>query len=283
MIRLARILLAALAVAAPGLVAPAAAQAPKVIHFATEGAFAPWNYTNPDGSLGGFEIELYQDLCKRAALTCDIRAQDFDGTIPALNAGKFDAVISGMSVTPKREEAVLFTRPYGSTGQTFAALKSDPLASMPDKGELYSLAADEAGAVAALKRLEPTLKGKTIGVQTASIAAAFVDKYMKGMVEVREYKTTEQHDLDLVAGRVDFVMASTAYLTTASKKSGNEGMAIAGPRFQGGLLGRGSAIAVRKGDAELKDKLDAAIQAANADGTIRRLSDKYFGYDVTPR
>ena len=278
MIRLARTLLAALLTAAP-----AAAQAPSVVHFATEGAFAPWNYTNPDGTLGGFEIELYKDLCARAGLTCDIQAQAFDGTIPALNAGKFDAIISGMSVTPRREEAVLFTRPYGSTGQTFAALKTDALANLPEKGTLYSLASDEAGAVAALKRLEPALKGRIIGVQTASIAAAFVDKYMKGVVEVREYKTTDQHDLDLASGRVDLVMASTAYLTTAAAKPGNEGMALAGPRFQGGILGRGSAIAVRKGDGALKDKLDAAIEAANADGTIRRLSDKYFGYDVTPR
>lgn len=276
--RLARTLLAALLLAAP-----AAAQTPRVVHFATEGAFAPWNYTQPDGTLAGFEIELYKDLCARAGLTCDIQAQAFDGTIPALNAGKFDAIISGMSVTPKREEAVLFTRPYGSTGQTFATLKSDPLANLPEKGVLYSLASDEAGAVAALTRLKPALKGKVIGVQSASIAAAFVEKYLKGAVEVREYKTTDQHDLDLVAGRVDVVMASTAYLTTTAGKPGNEGVVLAGPRFQGGLLGRGSAIAVRKGDTELKDRLDAAIQAANADGTIRGLSDKYFGYDVTPR
>lgn len=265
------------------LAGPTAAQTPRVVHFATEGAFAPWNYTQPDGTLAGFEIELYKDLCTRAGLTCDIQAQSFDGMIPALNARKFDAIIAGMSVTPRREEAVLFTRPYGSTGQTFATLKSDPLAGMPEKGTLYSLASDEAGAVAALKRLEPVLKGKIVGVQTASIAAAFLEKYLKGVVETREYKTTDQHDLDLVAGRVDLVMASTAYLTTAAAKPGNDGMVIAGPRFQGGLLGRGSAIALRKGDAELKDKFDAAIEAANADGTIRRLSDKYFGYDVTPR
>jgi octopine/nopaline transport system substrate-binding protein len=278
--------LASLIVALTGLTviaAPALAQSPRKVHFATEGAFAPWNYTNPDGSLGGFEIDLYKDLCARAKLDCDIQAQAFDGTIPALQAGKFDAIISGMSITPKREEVVLFTVPYGSTGQTFAVSKAGPLAGLPDTGALFSLSSNEAGAMAEIEKLKPMLKGKIMGVQTASIASAFIDKYLKGVVEVREYKTTDQHDLDLAAGRVDLVMASAAYLTTAAGKAGNEDMVLAGPRFQGGLLGRGSAIGLRKADTELKAKFDAAIEAANADGTIARLSQTYFGYDVTPR
>lgn len=260
---------------------PACAQ--QVVHFATEGAFAPWNYTQPDGTLAGFEVDLYKDLCARAKLTCDIRAQDFEGTIPALQAGKFDAIISGMSITPKREEVVLFTAPYGSTGQTFATSKSSPLAGLPDKGEAFSLTSNEAGAVAEIEKMKPLLEGKVLGVQTASIASAFADKYLKGAVEMREYKTTEQHDLDLNSGRIDLVMASAAYLTTAAAKTGNEDMTLAGPRFQGGLLGRGSGVGLRKADTELKAKLDTAIAAATADGTIKRLSERYFGYDVTPR
>lgn len=278
--------LASLLVALTGLAVvatPTLAQTPRKVHFATEGAFAPWNYTNPDGSLGGFEIDLYKDLCARAKLDCDIQAQAFDGTIPALQAGKFDAIISGMSITPKREEVVLFTVPYGSTGQTFAVSKTGPLAGLPDKGALFSLTSNEAGSVAEIEKLKPMLKGKVMGVQTASIASAFIDKYLKGVVDVREYKTTDQHDLDLAAGRVDLVMASAAYLTTAAGKAGNEDMVLAGPRFQGGLLGRGSAIGLRKADTELKATFDAAIEAANADGTIAKLSQKYFGYDVTPR
>lgn len=261
---------------------PAAAEQQKV-RFATEGAFRPWNWTEPDGSLAGFEIELYKDLCRRADLDCSIQAQAFEGAIPALNAGKYDAIISGMSATPKREEVVLFTIPYGSTGQSFAVNKTGALTELPDTGRLFPLASDEAAAQAEIDKLKPILKGKVIGVQTASIAASFVDKYLKGVVEVREYKTTEQHDLDLAAGRIDLTMASMAYLTGAAAKAGNEDMVITGPRFQGGVLGRGSSIGLRKSDAELKAKLDKAIAEANADGTIQRLSQKYFGYDVSVR
>ena len=202
-------LFAACTLASLALLSAAQADIPKKLRFATEGAFRPWNWTEPDGTLAGFEIELNKDLCARVNVECKMVAQAFDGIIPALNVGKFDAIMAGMSVTPKREEAVLFS--------------------------------------------------------------------------MREYKTTEQHDLDLVAGRVDIVMASMAYLSTFKAKPGNEDVLVSGPRFQGGLLGKGSAIAFRKGATELKEKFDAAIRAANKYGTVKRLSNKYFGYDVTPR
>lgn len=252
------------------------------ITIATEGAFKPYNFTKPDGTLDGYEIELTKYLCDHMKIECKIVVQDFDGMIPALNAGKFDAIISGMSATAKREEIIDFSQSYGSTGQAFATLKSSPLATMDFKGKVYSLASNEAGAVEALEKLKPLLKGKIIGVQTASTGATFVDKYLKGVVEVREYKTTEQHDLDLAAGRVDLVMASMAYLTTSAAKPGNEDMTVTGPRFQGGFLGKGSSVGLRKNEPELKAKFNAAIDAAKADGTIKALSQKWFGFDVTP-
>jgi len=253
------------------------------VRIATEGAFAPWNFTKPDGTLDGFEIELYKDLCKRMKVECTIEAQSFDGIIPALNAGKFDAIMAGMSATPKREEVMAFTQAYGTTGQTFAVLKSSPLAKMPEDGKVFSLATNEAGAEAAIEELKPVLKGKIIGVQGSSIAANFLNKYFKDVADIREYKTTEQHDLDLTAGRIDTVMASTAYLSGAAKKPGNEEMTLVGPRFQGGMLGRGSSVGLRKSDPELKAMFDKAITEAKADGTIEKLSMKYFGFDVTPR
>ena len=253
------------------------------VHIVTEGAFRPWNYTNPDGSLGGFEIDLAQDLCKRMQVKCTMQAQAFDSLIPSLNAGKFDAIMAGMSATAKREEVIAFSVPYGTTGQTFATLKDSPLANMPDKSESFSLASDESGVQAEVDKLKPLLKGKVIGVQTASIAETWLNKYLKDTIEIREYKTTEEHDLDLLAGRIDLTIASMAYLSTAASKPGNEDMVVVGPRFQGGMLGRGSSVGLRKDDTELKAMFDKAIAQAQADGTIKKLSAKYFGFDVTPK
>ena len=111
------------------------------VTIATEGAFKPYNFTKPDGSLDGYEIELTKYLCDHMKVECKIVVQNFDGMIPALNAGKFDAIISGMSATAKREEVIAFSNSYGSTGQAFATAKEGELANLPEKGEVFSLAA----------------------------------------------------------------------------------------------------------------------------------------------
>ncbi|MFK0273050.1 transporter substrate-binding domain-containing protein [Ensifer sp. NPDC090286] len=279
------IMASALAVAAGLMSMPAQAEDNKwtKVTIATEGAFPPYNLTKADGTLDGYEIELSKILCDHMKVECTVIAQSFDGMIPALNAGKFDAIMAGMSATEKRKEVIDFSISYGSTGQAFATLKGGDLETLPMKGQLFSLASNEAGARKAVDELKPLIEGKTIGVQTASIAARFIDEYLKDVVEVREYKTTEQHDLDLVAGRVDFVMASMGYLKTTVEKPANADMVIAGPRFQGGFLGAGSSVGLRKTDPELKALFDDAIAAAKADGTIKRLSEKWFGFDLTPQ
>jgi octopine/nopaline transport system substrate-binding protein len=253
----------------------------KEIRVATEGAFRPWNYSNPDGTLGGFEVELYADLCRRMQAHCTLEATPFDGVIPALLAGKFDAIMAAMSATPKREQVIAFSVPYATTGGTFATVKGSDLASLGMTDQIFSLTTDEAGAQKAIDKLAVALKGKVIGVQTATIYVAFLEKYLKGKVEWREYKTTEQHDLDLEAGRVDIIMGSTATLRATIEKSANQDLVLTGPRFQGGLLGRGSSVGLRKEDTELKAKFDKAIGEAQADGTIARLATQYFGFDAS--
>ncbi len=253
------------------------------VRIGTEGAFRPFNFTRPDGTLDGYEIELYKVLCKSMQVKCEIVIQPFTSMIPALNAGKFDAIMSGMSATDKRREVIAFSVPYSNSGQTFAALKDSPLAKLPDTGVRFSLNNDEAGAIKELDKIKPLIEGKTIGVQTASIAANFLSHYLKGVVKVREYKTTEEHDLDLNAGRVDFIIASSTYLNGAREKSGNANMVLAGPSFIGGMLGSGSAIGLRKSDVELKKMFDDAILKAKQDGTLKKLGIKWFGQDVTPQ
>jgi octopine/nopaline transport system substrate-binding protein len=250
---------------------------------ATEGGYAPYNLTRPDGSLDGFEVDLAHVLCAEMKVECTIVAQSFDGMIPALNAGKFDAIMAALSATKKRAETIDFSTSYGDTGQTFATLKDGPLVDLPGKGQVFSLDSNASGAEAAIEALKPFLKGKTVGVQGAATVARFADEYFKDVADIREYQTTEQHDLDLVAGRVDLLMASTGYLKTMAKKPGNEDVVLTGPRFFGGLFGKGSSVGLRKSDPELKAMFNEAIAAAKADGTVKRLSEKWFGFDLTPQ
>ena len=253
----------------------------KTVNLGTEGAFPPWNATKADGALEGFEIDLMKDVCARMKVECKWVVQSWEGIIPALQAGKFDAIVSGMSATPKREEVIAFSDPYGSTGQSFGVLESSDLAKLPLDGAVVPLASKPEDAEKAIQTLKPLFKGKVIGVQSSSIAQGFLQKYFADVAEIREYGKTQEHDLDLMSGRVDAVMASMAYLATAAKDPANKGLKPVGPRFQGGMLGKGSSIGLRKDDADLKEMFNKAIAAAKEDGTIKTLSEKWFGFDVT--
>src|SRR5262245_25897262 len=96
------------AVAASAIAAPVAAKDWKTATITLEGAYAPWNMTNADGTLGGFEPELAKILCERAKIECTLVASDWDGMIPALNAGKFDVIMDALSITEERKKIIDF-------------------------------------------------------------------------------------------------------------------------------------------------------------------------------
>ena len=255
----------------------------KTVKIATEGAYAPWNFTGPGGKLEGFEIDLANDLCARMKVKCEIVAQDWDGIIPALQAKKYDAIMAGMTITPKRQEVITFSVPYADTPSTFLVAKDSPLAKMPGMGQAYNLGTQQAEAEKVINDLKPALKGKSIGVQGSTIQANFADRYLKDVAEIREYKTTEQHDLDLAAGRIDAVFAGAAQIIGTLQKPDFRDYTVVGPKLTGGVLGAGIAVGLRKEDADLKKSFDEAIQAAIKDGTVKTLSEKWFKTDITPQ
>jgi octopine/nopaline transport system substrate-binding protein len=271
---------AALVVSQGILSRPAAAKDWTHVTIATEGAFPPYNMHAPDGKLIGYEIDLAANLCPRVHLTCEFVAQDWDGIIPGLQAGKFDAIMSGMSITPKREEVITFSLPYAQSPTTLAVMKGDKLADLPGTGKRVSLD-DSAAATAAIDAIKPALKGKTVAVQVATIQADFLNTYLKGVIDVRTYKTNDEQDLDVHAGRADAELGSLSFLHAAQEKGGD--LLLTGPLFTGGLLGKGSAIGLRKSDPELKALFDKAITEAEADGSMKALAIKWFKVDVTPQ
>jgi octopine/nopaline transport system substrate-binding protein len=185
------LLAAATAVALTALLAPPAqAKEWKKVVIATEGAFAPFNMVRPDGKLDGFEIELAANICPRINLECTFIATDWNGVIPGLLAGKYDAIMDGMSITPKRLEVIDFSLPYTQAPSTFAVLKSGPLANLPDTGKHVSLD-DKAATDAAVKDLAPALKGHIVGVQVSTIQADVLNTFFKGLAEIRTYGKTE--------------------------------------------------------------------------------------------
>jgi octopine/nopaline transport system substrate-binding protein len=272
-----------LAVVAAALSIGVAAAQEKTVRIATEGAYAPWNFTGAGGKLEGFDIDLANELCARMKAKCEIVAQDWDGIIPALLSKKYDAIMAGMSITDDRKQVIDFAGPYAESPNGYLVAKASPLAQMPGTGQTYNLVTQQAEAEKAIEATKPLLKGKTLGVQVSTTHPVFADKYLKGTAEIREYKTTEAHDLDLLAGRIDAVLAdATAIIGTLDKPEFKD-YALVGPAITGGIQGNGVGIGLRKEDAELKMKLNEAIQSAVKDGTIQKLSLKWFKIDVSPK
>lgn len=279
--KLTALVLLGAATALTAFAAPASAKEWKTATITLEGAYAPWNITNADGTLGGFEPELAKVLCERAKIECKLVASDWDGMIPALNAGKFDVIMDALSITDERKQVIDFTVPYAATPAGFATAKDSPLASLPGAGATVVMKTGETG-VKEIDALKEMLKGKTIGIQTATVYAKFVYDNFGDIATVREYKTGADRDLDLQNGRIDVVFDDAIYLESALESSKGS-MVFTGPQVAGPIWGEGEGLGIRKADTDLRDKFSEAIKSALADGTVKELSMKWFKTDVSPK
>ncbi|MEH6446737.1 MAG: transporter substrate-binding domain-containing protein [Oceanospirillaceae bacterium] len=260
-----------------------AAQAADTVKFATEGAYPPWNALNSAGQLEGFEVDLYKDLCARAKLECSMQQTAWDGIIPSLQAGKFDVIMAGMSITDKRKKKIAFSSSYASTPAVFVVDKASDLASFKVESAKISLAELTPAENTALKATLAALKGKTIGVQKGTIHLNFLKEYLKDDATIRTYATQEQLDLDLQSGRVDVAFAAMSYWHPLFQKDEGKNFRAIGPGFSEGPFGEGVGLGLRKDDQELADKLSTAIASAIADGTVSKLAIQWFGFDASTK
>jgi polar amino acid transport system substrate-binding protein len=249
----------ALAASAAMLVLGSAHAEDKVLKIGTEGAYPPFNNLTADGKLEGFDIDIGNALCEQMQVKCEWVTQDWDGIIPALQAGKFDAILASMSITPERAEKVDFTNKYYNTPSAIAVPKDSDL-----KGTT-----------------KEDLAGKTIGVATSTThfnyaSQTYTDSTVKG------YPSSPEEQLDLANGRLDAIQDDITVLSEWLATPEGACCKILGtPEPQPvEIFGPGAGIAVRKGDKELLDKLNAAIKAIRENGTYKKINDKYFNFDV---
>ena len=244
--------------AAAVVLAAGAAQAADKIKIGTEGAYPPFNELTADGKLIGFDIDIANALCEEMKAECEFVVQDWDGMIPALIAGKFDAVIASMSITPDRLKKVDFSKKY---------YNSPPAIAVPKDSKLADASME-------------SLKGKLIGAQSSTTHSEFVEKKLEG-VEVKLYPTPDEYKLDLVAGRLDGVVDDIIVLTDWLKTDDGACCKILAPfKSVEEIHGPGAGIAVRKGETELADKFSAAVAALRKNGKYKEINDKYFNFDV---
>jgi lysine-arginine-ornithine-binding protein len=252
-----KLLSVAIAAAVTLAAGSAAAQMQKV-RIGTEGAYPPFNSIDPSGQLVGFDIDIANALCAAAQFECEFVVQDWDGMIPGLIAKKYDAIIASMSITEERKQAVDFTGKYYNTPAKFVAKKGADLNVTFDG-----------------------LAGKVVGVQRATIHENFLRDKFPG-IDVKVYATQDEANADLVTGRTDLVMAdSVALLEGFLNTPEGADFEYVGPDYNDPTYhGEGAGIAIRKGETDLVEAFNKAIEQIRADGTYKAINDKYFEFDV---
>ena len=257
------------------------------IKIGTEGAYPPWNAKDASGKLIGFEVELANELCKIMGHECTIVEQDWDGMIPALLMRKFDAIMAGMSITDERLKTINFSQGYADEVASLAVMKGSSLEGM-ETSEGINLSKKSGSAKKDLKTITAALKGKTVCVQTATIHQNFLESGEVGKINVRTYKTQDEVNLDLAAGRCDVALAAAVAFTDYADKSGKP-VVLVGPTFSGGAFGNGVGVGIRKSgdgaigkrDAQLLKDFNKAINEARKQGIISKLAIKHFGFDAS--
>lgn len=235
-----------------------AAMADMKVRIGTEGAYPPFNYKDASGELKGFDIDIAKALCAEMKAECSFVAQDWDGIIPALIAKKYDAIIASMSITEERKKKVDFTNKYYSTPAKFIVDKKSGITDVTPAG----------------------LKGKTIGAQGSTIHSNYLEDLYKGST-IKLYKTQDEANADLAAGRLDAILADSAVLLEWLKKKEGSCCQFTGPDFnEEKYFGVGAGIAVRKGDDKLREAFNKAIAAILKNGTYKKINDKYFPFSV---
>jgi octopine/nopaline transport system substrate-binding protein len=257
------------------------------IKIGTEGAYPPWNSKDASGALIGFEVELANELCAIMGHECTIVEQDWDGMIPALLLRKFDAIMAGMSITAERQKTITFSEGYADEVAALAVMKGSSLEGMKTPAGI-GLSSPNSDARKALKTIKAALAGKTVCTQTGTIHQNFLESGDVGKVNVRTYKTQDEVNLDLVAGRCDVALAAAVAFTDYAEKSGKS-VVLVGPTFSGGAFGNGVGVGMRQGgddaigkrDAKLLKDFNKAIKTARKNGIISKLAIKHFGFDAS--
>lgn len=245
--------LGALALAA--LTAASPASAGEVLRVGTESDdYRPFNYRGPDGELRGFDIDIAKALCRELDRKCQFVTRDWDRIIDGLEAGDYDCIIASMSATLERAQRVDFTNRYYSNKLRFVG---------PEE--------------ASLKPTASSLEGKTIGVQRETIAAQWLEQNMGDAVDIERYDGQGEAYRALASGEVAAVLADMLVSYNWIQSDAGSGFEFKGePVYSSDNI----AIAVRKGDDELRRSLNEAIAAIREDGTYERIRSRYFPFPI---
>jgi polar amino acid transport system substrate-binding protein len=228
------------------------------IRIGTDATYAPFESQDSGGKIVGFDIDVGNAVCAELKLKCEFTNQDWDGIIPALNAGKIDAILSSMSITEERLKQIDFTDKVYNTPPVIVVPKDSAIAGFTAKD----------------------LAGKTIGVQSSTTHATYAEKTYPDS-EIKYYKTADERNLDLAAGRLDAAIDDIViFQQWLGTPDGACCKIAANIKIVPEIHGRGAGIGVRKEDTDLRDLFNKGLAAIRANGKYKEINDKYFNFDA---
>ncbi len=244
---------AGVALPAAGADILAAAKARGSLRIAMEGTYPPFNFKDQKtGELAGYDVDVARLVAAKLGLKPEFVSTEWSAILAGLGAGKYDAIISQVGITPKRLEAFDFSTPYTYSSPQLIVRKNDKA--------VYKALAD--------------LKGKKLGVGQGSVFEQQA-RAVPG-IEVKSYPAAPENLQDLAVGRIDAALNDSlmvAYLLSNSKLPIQAGARVGAVEKMG--------IPIQKGQPQLKAALDKALAELAADGSLKKASVKWFGSDVS--
>ena len=231
----------------------AAVQASGKLIVALEGAWQPWSYHDESDTLVGYDVEVSRAIAEKLGVEPEYVESDWDSLFAGLDAGRFDMVCNGVEVTDERALTYDFTTPYGYIHTALAVRKDN----------------DE------IKTFED-LKGKTTANSLASTYMELAESYG---ATVQGIDTLEETIQLLAAGRIDATLNADVSFYDYQNVHPDADFKIVAQTEDASHV----AIPLRKGDnsATLLEAVNNAIDELRADGTLKELSEKYFGQDIS--
>ena len=235
---------------APAPVASAPAPA-RVYVVGTDAAYAPFESQNEKGEIVGFDIEIVQAIAAKAGIEVKFVNTPWEGIFNALGQGDRDLVVSAVTITEERKQTMDFSNPYFDAQQLIAVKEGSKVAKFAD-----------------LKKLK-------VGVQTGTTGDEAVTKLQgKTSTNIKRFESTPLALKELESGGVDAVVADNGVVIHyVANNPGGKFKTVADTEFVPEQYG----IALKKGNAELLDKINQGLTAIRADGTYDQIFAKYFG------
>ncbi len=227
----------------------------KVLRIGVDDSYPPMEYRDDKNKLVGFDVDLAEALAQKLGVKTEYTPIIFDGIFAALDTNKYDIIVSSVSMTKSRTEKYLFTKPYLANGQYIVVAPGNN----------------------SINKLED-LKGKKIGVQRGTTASSSADKYKSQIgFEVVSYDQVIQPFADLKTGRLDAVVADGMVAEDYAAKDSSS-FKVSSVK----LTNEPISICMTKANSDLQSKLNKALEEIKADGTLKKISEKWNnGKDLT--